>query len=385
MKIHLIACAAATLLLAACGKAPEPPVATQPAPPAEQPAASPAAATEAAAAPSTPAPGPAVPSNDEPKELRVFCWSEYIPQSVIDQFTAETGIKVSVANYASNEEMLAKLLAGGGSFDIIQPSEYVIQGLIKEDALVPIDKSLIPNLKNIDPEFLGMQFDPENKFTVPFMAGTVGIVVNTELVQDEIKGFSDVFQPKHKGNIVVLDDAREIVSWGLLSMGIPINDVSDENLEKVKPLLQQWIPLVKVFDSDSPKTALLNGDVALGVVWGGEGAILYNTDKKFKWVVPAEGTHLFVDSLAIPEGAKHPKNAMAFMNFILRPDVSAAISAEFPYTNPNAEARKLLGAEALANPASFPTREELEKMQLFEDIGDQATKIDELVTTIKAQ
>ncbi|GAB4167204.1 MAG: hypothetical protein Fur0032_05110 [Terrimicrobiaceae bacterium] len=380
MKIHIIPCAAAALLLAACGKAPEPPAASQPAPSAEE------AATPSADVAATPAPSaPAEPVNNEPKELRVFCWSEYIPQSVIDQFTKETGIKVSVANYASNEEMLAKLLAGGGSFDIIQPSEYVIQGLIKEDALEPLDKSLIPNLKNIDPAFLGMQFDPENKFTVPFMAGTVGIVVNTELITDEIKGFADVFQEKHKGNIVVLDDAREIVSWGLLSQGIPINDVSDENLEKVKTLLQQWIPLVKVYDSDSPKTALLNGDVALGVVWGGEGAILYNTDKKFQWVLPAEGTHLFVDSLAIPKGAKHPLNAMAFMNYILRPDVSAAISAEFPYTNPNAEARKLLSAEALANPASFPTREQLEKMQLFEDIGDQATKVDELVTTIKAQ
>ena len=105
------------------------------------------------------------------------------------------------------------------------------------------------------------------------MAGAVGIVVNTELVQDEIKGYNDVFQTKFSKNIVVLDDAREIVGWAFDTLGIPINEASDENLEKVKPVLAKWLPLVKVFDSDSPKTALLNGDVALGVIWGGEGAI----------------------------------------------------------------------------------------------------------------
>ena len=186
-------------------------------------------------------------------------------------------------------------------------------------------------------------------------------------------------------NIVVLDDAREIVSWGLESLGIPVNEVSDENLAKVKPLLEKWLPLVKVFDSDSPKTALLNGDVALGVVWAGEGAILLNEDEKFKWIVPAEGGHLFVDSLAIPKTAKHVKNAELFINYVLRPDVSAKISEAFPYLNPNVAARELLTPAQRNNPASFPTADQLANMQTFKDIGEQATKIDELVTSLKAQ
>ena len=209
----------------------------------------------------------------EVPKLSVFCWSEYIPQSVIDQFSKETGIQVSVENYASNEEMLAKLMAGGGEYDIIQPSEYVVEALIAQKLLHPIDKTKIPNLSNIAPQFLKMSFDPDNSFSVPFMAGTVGIVVNTELIKDDIKSFADVFKPENAGKIVVLDDAREITAWALLSQGLPINDMSDANLEKVKPLLANWIPLVKVFDSDSPKTALLNGDVSIGIVWGGEGAI----------------------------------------------------------------------------------------------------------------
>jgi spermidine/putrescine transport system substrate-binding protein len=318
-------------------------------------------------------------------KLSIYCWSEYIPQDVIDDFSKETGIKVSVENYASNEEMLAKLGAGGGNFDIIQPSEYVIEALIKENLLRPIDKAAIPNLKNIDPKFLNMSFDPGNKFSVPFMAGTVGIVVNTELVKDDIKGFSDVFKPANKGKLVVLDDAREIVSWALLSKGIPPNDMSDKNLEKAKAVLTDWLPLVKVYDSDSPKTALLNGDVAIGVVWGGEGAILLNENKKFRWVIPAEGTHLFIDSLAIPKTAKNPANAEKFMNYILQPEVSKKISEAFPYLNPNKEAVKLLTEEQRNNPASFPTEKEISKMEIFKDIGERASVVEELVTSLKVE
>ena len=304
---------------------------------------------------------------------------------MIDQFSKETGIKVSVENYASNEEMLAKLASGGGSYDVIQPSEYVIEALIREQMLRPIDKQKIPNLANIDPEFLNMSFDPDNTYSVPFMAGTVGIVVNTELVQDDIKSFADVFKPQNQGKIVVLDDSREIVSWALLSQGISVNDMSDENLEKARGLLQSWIPLVKVYDSDSPKTALLNGDVAIGIVWGGEGAILLNEDKKFRWIIPAEGTHLFIDSLAIPKTAANPDNAEKFMNFILRPDISKQISDAFPYLNPNLAARELLTPEQRSNSASFPTAEEIKNMKIFKDIGEQASKAEELVTSLKIQ
>jgi spermidine/putrescine transport system substrate-binding protein len=319
------------------------------------------------------------------KNLNIYCWSEYIPQPIIDQFAKETGVKVTVENYASNEEMLSKLAAGGGDYDIIQPSEYVVEALVKEKFLRPIDHTKIPNLKNIEPQFLNMSFDPGNQFSVPFMAGTVGIVVNTDLFKDEIRGFSDVFKPANKGKIVVLDDARELVTWALLTNGIDINQTTDANLKKIKPTLEQWLPLVKVYDSDSPKTALLNGDVSLGVVWGGEGAILLNKNKKFRWVIPTEGTHLFVDSLAIPKTAKNVENAEAFMNYILRPEISKQISEEFPYLNPNTAARALMSKEQLENPASFPSSDELKKMHLFKDIGTKASDIEELITTLKAQ
>lgn len=384
---HLLAAtvlAAGSLFLSSCDKPAEPA-----SPAAESTPASPSASAapgDSASAPAANAPADddAVKDTGEPKVLNLFCWSEYVPQSVIDAFTKQTGIRVNVENYSSNEEMYAKLLSGG-QYDLIQPSEYAIEALIEADQLRPLEKSEIPNIKNIDPEFLDMPFDPGNKYSVPWMAGPIGIIVNTELVQDDIKGYKDVFQEKFRDKIVILDDAREIVSWAFETLNIPINDVTDENLEKARGVLEQWLPLVKVYDSDSPKTSLLNGDVALGIVWNGEGALLTAEDEKFKWIVPEEGTHIFVDNLAIPKNAEHPKNAELFINFILRPKISKLISDEFPYLNPNLAARQLLDEEALANPASYPSKEELDRMTTFKNIGDKASDIDDLVTTIKVQ
>jgi spermidine/putrescine transport system permease protein len=162
---------------------------------------------------------------------------------------------------------------------------------------------------------------------------------------------------------------------------MPINDVSAEALEKVKPTLKEWLPQVKVYDSDSPKTALLNGDVDLGVVWSGEAARLIEENKKFHYVLPAEGYHPFVDLLAIPTTAKNVAAAHRFIDYVLRPEVSKVISDEFPYTNPNVVARTLLTAEQLANPASYP---KLEKLNTFRDIGKAAAAVDKLVTDLKS-
>jgi spermidine/putrescine transport system substrate-binding protein len=316
-------------------------------------------------------------------ELNLFAWSEYVPQSVIDGFMEETGIQVNYETYASNEEMLAKLVSGAEKYDLIQPSEYAIEALVKENQLQPIDWAKVPNIDNIAPEFKNLPHDPEQRYTVPWMAGTVGIAVNTERVPaGEVKGYDDVFQDKHKGRIVVLDDPREIVSWAMYTQSLPINEVTGASLAKVKPVLERWLPLVKVYDSDSPKTALLNGDVDLGVVWSGEAAILWSEDRKFQYVLPAEGAHRFIDSLAVPANAENPQGAFLFMNYVLRPEISKLISAEFPYTNPNAAARSLLSAEERANPASYPPGNP--KLDTFRDIGEAAIPIDKLVTDLKA-
>lgn len=318
----------------------------------------------------------------ETRELNLFAWSEYVPQAIIDGFTAETGIKVNYETYASNEEMLAKLVSGAQRYDLIQPSEYTIEALLRAEQLQPLDHAKIPNLGNIDPALRNLAHDPGLKHSVPWMAGTVGIVVNTEKVSDEIRGYKDVFQEKHRGRIVVLDDPREIVSWALAVAGKGPNDITEATLAEVRPLIASWLPLVKLYDSDSPKTALLNGDVDLGIVWSGEAAILFNENPKFRYVLPAEGAHRFIDSLAIPVGAANVEGAHRFIEYVLRPEISKLISADFPYTNPNVAARKLLSPEELANPASYPPGDP--KLDGFTDIGEAAVLVDKLITDLKA-
>lgn len=317
------------------------------------------------------------------EELNLFAWSEYVPQSVLDGFTKATGIDVNYETYASNEEMLAKLLSGAASYDLVQPSEYTVEAMVKEKMLLPLDHKQLPNLKNIGKEYYGLAHDPKLTYSVPYMQGTVGIVINTEKVKEPVTGYVDFFQPKYKGRIVVLDDAVEVVSWALATKGIGPDQITKANLEQARPVLTQWLPLVKVYDSDSPKTALLNGDVDLGIVWSGEAARLYRESPKFKFVLPREGAHQFVDSLAIPRDAANPQAAHAFIDYVLRPDVSRLISIDFPYTNPNLAARALLSAEELANPASYPPGDP--PLEIFRDLGELAVDIDKLVTDLRAE
>jgi spermidine/putrescine transport system permease protein len=324
---------------------------------------------------------PALPTTRAAEQLNLFAWSEYVPQRVIDGFARETGIKVNYETYASGEEMLSKLLVGGAAYDLVQPPDYIAESMIKHKLLRPLETAKLKNLKNIAPEFLQLPHDPKQAYTVPYMTGTVGIVVNTEKVKEPVRGFRDLFQPKYRNRIAVVNDNREIVSWALVTLGIDQNDITPANLEKVRPLVADWLKLVKVFDSDSPKTPLLNGDVDLGVVWSGEAARLIQEDKKFVYVLPSEGYHPFVDVLAIPTTSKNTAAAHRFIDYVLRPDVSKLISDEFPYTNPNAAARKLLRPEQLANAASYP---KLEKLKTFRDIGKAAADIDRLVTSLKS-
>jgi spermidine/putrescine transport system substrate-binding protein len=318
------------------------------------------------------------------EELNLFAWSEYVPQSVLDSFTKETGIQVNYETYASNEEMLAKLMSGAASYDLIQPSEYVVEALVKEQQLVPIDHAKIPNLKNVGKEYWDQPHDPELKYSVPYMQGTVGIVVNTAKIKEPVTGYGDMFQDKYKGRIVILDDALEIVTWAMATQGKGPDQVTKENIEATRPVLEAWLPLVKVYDSDSPKTALLNGDVDLGIVWSGEGAILLNEKPgEFAYVLPKEGAHMFIDNLAIPKSAPNVSAAHKFIDYILRPDVSKQISDEFPYTNPNVEARKLLTPEQRANAASYPPGDP--KLSTFRDIGPLAADVDKLFTDLKAK
>jgi spermidine/putrescine transport system permease protein len=291
---------------------------------------------------------------DDPRELHLLCWTEYVPQKVIDGFSKQASAHVLMENYNSNAQMLAALRAKPGYFDLIQPSGFYAETLEENGGLEALDLSRIPNVRNLDPRLRALGKDTEGRFSVPWMAGTVGIVVNTERVHEPVRNWADVFDGSHAGRIVVVNDPREMVAWALAALDLPMTSVDDASLARVAPVLEKWLPQVRIFDSDSPSRALLSGEADLGIVWSGEAALLWQRDRKFQYILPERGAHRFVDRLAIPQGAPHHALAEEFINYCLDPEVSALISAEYPYTNPNLAARHLLTSDQLANPASYP-------------------------------
>lgn len=317
---------------------------------------------------------------DEPV-LNLLCWTEYVPASVTEGFTKQSGVRVVIENYNSNEQMLAMLRARPGHYDLVQPSQAYVETLIQSSALEALDAARIPNLRHLDPQFRGLPHDPELKYSVPWMSGTVGIVVNTEIVKEPIRTWADVFTGKHRGRIVAVNDQREMVAWALASLGLPITHIDNDALAKTEPVLRQWLPQISVFDSDSPHTALLDGRADIGIVWSGEAALLWQKDHKFQYVLPKEGAHLFLDSLAIPAGAPHKSAAEDFINYCLEPEVSISISKEYPYTNPNLDARKLLSPEQLGNPASYP--QVTERLFPLRNVGNDTKAVDQFVRRIR--
>ncbi|HBM75168.1 MAG TPA: spermidine/putrescine ABC transporter permease, partial [Clostridiaceae bacterium] len=203
-------------------------------------------------------------------ELNIFNWSEYLPQSVIDEFEQAYNIKVNYNTFSSNEEMLAKLMAGGSQFDLVVASDYMVETLIKQNLIQTIDTGDIPNFKNIDENVLNLSFDPGNKYSIPYMWGDACIAVDASKVKIPIKGYKDLWNPKLKDSIVVLDDQRVMIGMALKKLGYSINETDPKILSSAKKELLALQPNIKAYDSDSPKTLLINGEASVGFVWGAE-------------------------------------------------------------------------------------------------------------------
>ena len=304
-------------------------------------------------------------------ELVMLCWTDYMPRPVMDLFEKETGIHITVDYFSTHLEMLQQLLVSKSYYDLIQTTGFMVHELNegRTDMLSPIDQEKIPNLANIGQEFKNLPFDPGNKYSIPIMISTVGIVVNKTLVGDtKVEHFADAFQERFRDKIVVDDDPVEIMHWTLLSQGTSPEGVSGADLERVRPILQKWLPMVHLFVPYNSHEPMLKGDGALGVIYSGDAAILIDKDPKFQWILPAEQTRMIVDCLAIPKGARHVENAERFMNFLLRPDVSKMFSDFWPGTNPNLKARELMSPKQLANEASYPTAEQMSRLKPIRNV-----------------
>ena len=324
-------------------------------------------------------------ANEGPKQvLNVFNWSEYLPQSVIDKFEQTYNIKVNYSTFSSNEEMLAKLMAGGGEYDIAVASDFMVEILKKQNLIKEINKENLPNLKNMGKEFLDLPFDKGNKYSVPYM-WLAGIIAydSSKVPEGTITSYADLWKPEFKNSLVVLDDQRAIIGITMKKLGYSLNETSPEALAKAKKELAKLQANVKAYDSDSPKTSLINGEAKAIFAWGAEGSLAKRDNPSVKYAMPKEGLFLQQDNFVIPKNAKNVQAAELFMDFIMQPEVSAEISAEFPYGNPNVAAHEFIDEEILSDEAVYPKEEHVKKGEYLKDIGEAITELDRIWSEVK--
>ena len=320
--------------------------------------------------------GLAAPLAAADRELYVYIWSEYIPDQVVADFTKETGIKVNISTYDSNEAMYAKIKLVGKGYDLIVPSSYYVGLMRDQGLLLPLDKKQLPNLKNIGAQFFNQSFDPDNSYSVPYMWGSTSIAVNTEMLgTDTVKNLADLWKPELQGRLLLPNDSREVIGIGLKVLGYPINDSDPAHLEQAFLKMKELMPSVRTFDSDSPKQALLAGEVAAGVVWNGEAFIANGENPAIAYLYPQEGFSLWLDSFAIPKGAANIAEAHLFLDYILRPEVAAAISEEMGYSSPNAAALEHLPEEIRSNPIVYPAEADAARGEFLDHLDDATNEL----------
>lgn len=291
-------------------------------------------------------------SKGENGELNVFVWTEYVSESAIKAFEEESGIKVNVSTYSSNEDLLAKLKSEAeGTYDVILPSDYAVESLIAQGKLEELDKEKLTNLSNIDATYLDESYDPGNVYTVPYEGGVACIAVNTAKVDMEITSYADLFDPSLENQIVVLDDYRAVIGMTERAMGLSMNESDPDTLAEVEEKLLTLKNNIKLYDSDSPKSALISGDCSVGMVWSAEVALSMDENPDIEIVYPSDGAYVFLDNWAIPKGAKNYDEAMEFINYMLSAEAAQMNISDFPYLCPNTAALELMGEDYVNNTA----------------------------------
>ncbi len=305
------------------------------------------------------------------KELYIYNWSEYMPDSVLEDFTRETGVKVIMSTYDSNEAMYAKIkMVEGKGYDLIVPSTDFVSRMGKEGLLRPIDKSKLANFANLDPHLLNQAFDPGNTYSVPYMWGSTAIAVNTtDKAAAAITSFADLWKPEFKGKLLLPNDMRGVLGMGLKRLGYSLNETDPAKVAEACALLRPLMDSVRVFDSDSPKQALLNNEVQVAVLWNGEAYIASGENPNITYIYPDEGFSLWVDNLCIPKNAANLDNAYLFIDYLLRPEVAALICQEMGYSTPNLKAKESLPEDVRTSSIVYPSDEDMARGEFETDLG----------------
>lgn len=302
--------------------------------------------------------------------LTVYNWGDYIDPSLLKKFKEETGLTVVYETFDSNEAMLVKIQQGGTTYDVAVPSEYMINKMIEEDLLLPLDHEKLPNLKHIDSHFMDLVFDPGNKYSMPYFWGTVGIVFNPELLGDvPLEKWEDLWNPELKNEILLVDSAREIIGFSLNSLNYSLNTLDKGKLIEAKEKLDQLTPNVKAIVADEMNMLMVNREATMGVMWSGNVADMMWENEELDYVIPSEGSNIFFDNMVIPKTAKNIDGAHKFIDFMLRPE-NAAQNAEYVgYATPNKTALDLMAPEIVNDERFYPSDEVLERLEVYENIG----------------
>lgn len=325
------------------------------------------------------------------KQLNLFVWTEYIPSEWKECFTLVYGVQINHDEYSSNEEMYAKLSAGGSNYDLVQPTDYIVSLMVKQGLIQKMDKSRLQVvLANMDPNYMGLEFDPNNDYTLPYQAGTDALIYNADKVQNPPQKWADLWNPEYAGRMVFLDDSRVIIGMTLIMLGYDPNTTDPAQLDEAKTRLAELIPNVKLFDSDSPKTALIAGDVDLGITWTGEAFTANQEVPSITYVYPEEGAILWQDNWAIVSNAPNLDAAYAWLNYTMQPNLFWLMLRDFPYINPNKGALEFaktnhpdLYNPYMASPITNPPQEAIDKGHRIKDVGEALPLYDQIWTEVK--
>ena len=314
--------------------------------------------------------------NDD--KLVVYNWGEYIDPEVLTIFEEETGINVVYEEFETNEILYPKVSSGAIAYDVVCPSDYMIQRMIENDLLTEINFDNIPNIKNIGKQYMeqSRQFDPENKYSVPYCWGTVGILYNKTMVDEPVDSWSILWNPKYKDNILMQDSVRDAFGATLKYLGYSLNSTDLDELTEAKNLLIEQKPLVQAYVIDQVRDKMIGNEAALGVIYSGEAIYTQKENPNLEYVIPKEGSNIWIDSWVIPKNAEHKENAEKFINFLCRPDIALMNFEYITYSTPNEAARELIEDESIRNSEiAFPDLSKYDNLETFQYLGTEADQV----------
>jgi spermidine/putrescine transport system permease protein len=317
------------------------------------------------------------------RELNLYLWSNYIAPETLRKFEERTGAKVNLDVYDSAEALLSKMLAGNPGYDVICPPTYTLAPLIKASVLAELDHDRLPHFQGSAPEFIGRSWDRENRYVIPYLWGVTGIASDSRRVP-VVESWRELLDPKWKGSILMLDDAREAIAFGALLLGLDPNASDQASLTRIRKVLIDQKPLVRAYDSASFDDAVLSGEVALAQSWSGQIAKIMKEASWVRFTIPREGAMMFLDTLAIPRDAPHADLAHEFLDFVMEPEIAAEICLTTGYSTPSRAGRALLPAAIRDNKTMFPAQADLERLRGFEDLGSASALHDRLWTEVKS-